>query len=693
MIRPNYLRALVRSSCAGAWVLGCFVLAATGAPGLAQTTQPEGQPASQPQPQPAQNATAPAGEGAEAGSTPGVVGRPIQPTAGKRQVREAEDAYLAGAKKLEHDDLDAAEAQFQRALKLDPENRNYAIAISVAREHRVTELVQQAARARLTGDQLKANTLLAKAEKIDPDNPVVLEHSGPFLATSADAQQPVPAGATLLADHTQMLTAANAQQPWRIEGPTLAGAIRLAPADGLKSFHMTATSAEVIRRVALAFGIRAVIDDSVENKTLHYDLDDVTYQQAMNIAMSMGHTFAVPVDEATVVVAKDDMPSHTRFERQLEETIFLPGLSTDQINDLASVVRTVFDVKQTSVQTGMGGIVVRAPQDVLEPMNRTLKDLMDGPGEVMVEVKLYEVDTTNMNNIGGAIPTQFSVFNVDQTANAIVSGNQALVQQAVAQGLVPPGTSNLEIALALIKLGLVQSSLASNLIGVFGGGIVQTGISASTNTTFNLALNTSDSRTLDDIQLRVGDRQPATFREGNKYPIVTSTYSSGISTAAGALGSATINGVSVASLLSQYAGGSSATIPQVTYEDLGITLKATPVIQKSGRINLLLDLKIEALSGNSLAGNPILESRQFATDLTVGDGESAMMVSNVTRNETSAMTGVPGLSELPGFQMPLQDTLERDRNQLVVVVTPHVVRRRSDMIEGPRIPIRGLTAN
>jgi len=311
----------------------------------------------------------------------------------------------------------------------------------------------------------------------------------------------------------------------------------------------------------------------------------------------------------------------------------------------------------------------------------------------MIEVKLYEVDTTNMTDVGGAIPTQFSLFNVDQAANAIVNGNQALVQQAVAQGLVPPGTSNLEIALALIKLGLVQSSLASNLIGVFGGGIIQTGISAATNTTFNLALNTSDSRALDDVQLRVGDRQAATFREGNKYPIVTSTYTSGISTAASSVGNATINGVSVASLLSQYAGGSSATIPQITYEDLGITLKATPVIQKSGRVNLLLDLKIEALAGSSLGGNPVLESRQFATDLTLGDGESAMMVSNVTRNETAAMTGLPGLSELPGFQMPLQDSVERDQNQLVVVVTPHVVRRRSDMIEGPRIPIRGLASN
>ena len=95
----------------------------------------------------------------------------------------------------------------------------------------------------------------------------------------------------------------------------------------------------------------------------------------------------------------------------------------------------------------------------------------------------------------------------------------------------------------------------------------KTGVTANVNSTFNLAYNSSDVRTLDDVQMQVGDRQPGTFRSGTKYPIVTSTYSTGISAAPSALGNATINGVSVASLLSQFTGGSSTTVPQVTYED------------------------------------------------------------------------------------------------------------------------------
>ena len=69
-----------------------------------------------------------------------------------------------------------------------------------------------------------------------------------------------------------------------------------------------------------------------------------------------------------------------------------------------------------------------------------------------------------------------------------------------------------------------------------GGGTTLTGITETGNIAFNLGLNSSETKALDDVQLRVGDRQVATFREGSRYPIVSSTYSSGLSTAASALG-------------------------------------------------------------------------------------------------------------------------------------------------------------
>jgi Flp pilus assembly secretin CpaC len=406
--------------------------------------------------------------------------------------------------------------------------------------------------------------------------------------------------------------------------------------------------------------------------------------------MSMTHVLAVPIDETSVLIARDTAENRQRLQRQLEEMISVPGFSTEQINDLGNVIRNLFQGAKATVQPSQQSILVMAPEEIVGPMNRTLADLIDGSGEVMIEVALYEIDTTHTRNVGATIPQQFSVFSVDAAANSLVNANQSLVQQAIAQGYISSSASNLQIALALIASGLVQSSLATNLLGVFGGGLFQTGISGSASATLNLGLNATDSRALDDVQIRVSDRQPATFRAGSKYPVTTSTYTTGLSTAASTLSNATINGVSVASLLSQYAGGTSTTIPQVSYEDLGVTLKATPTIQQSGRIFLQLDMKLEALGGSSLNGIPLLMSRQFTSEITLGDGETAMLASNVNRTESAAVTGLPGLSELPGFEAPVDKDAEKDTGQLIVLVTPHVLRRRANMVAGPRILIRSV---
>jgi general secretion pathway protein D len=721
MAFPVHLRATRNGPWLGAWLLCCFVLPNSAGKTRAQTPatqaaevqeQAQQSPSVQSQAGAGQAASAQSAEGGTAAAPAG--SHPVETAPSKRHLREAEDAYLAGAKKLQRDDLIGAEREFTRARKLDPGNRDYAIAIALARQHQLTELVQQAGKARQDGNPQKAEKLLAQARAIGPDNPIVIEHSGPDLAKTASATEAPDAASRQidsdqaaakpgdkvdgaltgpLADRTRMISSGDANEPWKIQAPALEGAIRLAPSDEVKSFHLHGVSPDLLRDVASAYGIRAIVNDDVERHTVDFDLESVNYRKAMEVLTKMTNVIAVPVDETSVMFARNLPANRQLMEHLVEETIYLPGSTQEQINDMANVARNIFEVRQATAQAASGSIVVRAPQEVLAAMNRVIEDLTDAPGEVMVEVKMVEVDTTRTANAGANIPTAAGIYNMNQAATALVNANQSLVQQAIAQGLVLPTASNFDIAAALIASGLVQSSLWSSTIGTIGHKATLTGITETGSIGFKLGLNSSDTRVLDDVQMRVGDHQEAVFREGTRYPIVSSTYSSGLSTAASALSNKTINGVSVASLLSQYTGGSSMTIPQVTYEDLGITLKATPVILKSGRINLKLDLKIESLSGSTSDGNPILNSRQMASDITVGEGESALMVSSVSKTESAAMSGIPGLSELPGFQMPVTQDVEKDTSQLVMVVTPHVVRRRSDLLAGPRIALRVQTAN
>ena len=584
----------------------------------------------------------------------------------KHQSQAAEDAYLAGARLLQHNDLAGAEIQFGKAAGFNPANRDYAQAFAVTHQRHIADLVQQAGKARLLGQTEKANTLLAEARLLDPDDPSV----GPDTDT----------GALPKIFHPEI-------EPWIHDAPALAGPVTLEPNSAVKGFHLSTDNQDIVRQVYAAYGIQVTFDDSVQRQPLRFDLEDLSYDKAVPILLNVTHLFAVPLDKKSVLIAKDTADNRTRLEHQLQETIYVPGMANEQMDELGTLIKNVFDVKQVSVDKSSGILAIRAPEATLSYINLTLADLIDGGSEVMIDLKLYAVDRTNQRNIGAQLPQQIGLYNVESTARDLVNANQTLVNQAIAQGLVPAGASDITIALALIASGLVQSTTLSSTIGFFGGGLTATGITVNQNPTFNLALTASDTQALNDVQIRVMDGKPATFRIGERYPITTATYSTASPAQTSALSGISINGVSATSLLNA-AVGSPITIPQIQYEDLGLTLKATPTVQKSGAIKLKIELKIEALNGGSLNNIPVLNNQQFDSDATMNDGDTALLVSSVTRSEAASLSGYPGLAQLPGFQTATADKITNtDSSELLLLITPHVTRRRSNLSTGPRIPV------
>lgn len=439
----------------------------------------------------------------------------------------------------------------------------------------------------------------------------------------------------------------------------------------------------MLTQATAAYGIHAVFDDSVTPVNLRFDLEGSPYPDVINILQQMGHVFATTLDAKTVLIARDTQENRERLERQVQETIYIPASTVEQLNELSNIVKNVFDVKQVLVSPSAGTLLLRAPEPTLKAVNYTLADMLDGGAEVMLDLKLISVDKHISRNIGFTPPTQLNVFSAAAELQSFVTANQATINTAISQGaLVPTGNAFqmlIQEAAFLIVSGLASNVNLTNVLAFFGNGLTLFGVSLGSGGTFNLALNSSDARALDDLSVRVGDRQTTTLRVGEKYPITTSSYSSGITNAtASALAGKTINGVSASSLLSQYLGGAAtATIPQIQFEDLGITLKTTPTIQRSGLVRMQIELKIEALTGSSVNDIPILTSRAYTSEITVQDGTTAVMLSDLSSTEAASVNGFPGFGSLPGFEGTISDRLRTtDSSELILMVTPHLIRKR-----------------
>ncbi len=600
----------------------------------------------------AQQAPAPAQQSAAPDGAAATPSKPTHPSSKHDRV-EAQKLFVQGAKDIEQDKIRAAMDAFVRAAELNPEERKYEVADQIAREHLVTELIQEADKDKILGHFAEARAKIAQAYSVDPGSPVVAQHMDE-LASAVVAGEPAE----------------------RSESIAAAAPIELQPQPGMRSFHLHASERNLIAQVLPAYGIQPTLDDSIGAQMVRYDVDDADFATAeRTLSMATG-TFIVPLDPARALVAKDSRANRDKFERVAMETVYLPGMAADQLTEITNIAKNVFTLRTASADVDQTALTVRGSPANLSALNATLTTLLEGRSELQLDVRMYEIDRTKAVNLGVILPNQTTVFNVYSEARNILNSNSSLVQEIISSGLAAPGDWEAILAI-LIASGQLSNTILTQPFGVFGGGLSLTGI-AYQGGSLNMQLNSSDVRALDQMQVRVLDREESTIKAGERYPIETSSYSS--------LGAAPLNipGLSTAGLSSTLSGlgitpaqleaAATATIPQVQYQDIGLTLKVTPNIEGTNRVSLKFDLTLSSLGGSSLNGLPVLNNREYNAITSVAVGESALVVSSLTRQESNAITGIPGLSEIPGFQDTTNKNSNLDIGELAIVITPHIVR-------------------
>lgn len=549
--------------------------------------------------------------------------------------RKAERVFLAGTKAMGKNDPRAAEKDFQQAAELDPNNSRYQLSAEIARQAFVAHLVHQAQKQRALGNEEASLAAIEAAMRLDPQNPAV---SGFIDTLAADASAQFPEA--------------------RATSTEAASPIALKPQTVHRTFHLRTAAVDLIGQVLNGYGIHPTLDLSVRNRITHFDADDVDFETAADLLKLATNTFFVPLDSSHVIVAADTRENRNKYDRQVTETLYFPGLTASELNDMGNIARNIFGAEHAIVQPDQSTMTVRMPGSDLPALNETFAALLSGRSELQLDVRLYEVDKTKATNIGVILPGSVTVFNVPSELNNVLQNNASLIQQLLASEPSLAGNYAAILA-ALIASGALTGTVFNNSFAVFGGGLTLTGIEWNA-TSINMLLNSSDTRLLDQMQLRMLDQEEATFRSGERYPLMTSSFSS------------------------LESSSNSLTIPQIQYEDLGLTLKAKPHIENENAVSLNLDLKVTSLAGSTINNIPVLNSRQYTGTVSMRLGDSVMVTSAISQQDSLEITGIPGLSDIPGFGgTNQQDT--RNITELVVLVTPHIVRMTHTEPAGPML--------
>ncbi len=167
-------------------------------------------------------------------------------------------------------------------------------------------------------------------------------------------------------------------------------------------------------------------------------------------------------------------------------------------------------------------------------------------------------------------------------------------------------------------------------------------------------------RTLAQPSLVAMTGQTATFLAGGEFPVPVSQGNSG--------------GISI------------------EYKEFGVRLSLTPTILGNNRIALKVAPEVSELdfsAGVQVSGTavPALTVRRTDTMVELGDGESFVISGLVSRNMMANVDKVPVLGSIPVLGAFFKSSrYDRDERELVMVVTPHLVRPLKAGAQTPALP-------
>jgi len=202
-----------------------------------------------------------------------------------------------------------------------------------------------------------------------------------------------------------------------------------------------------------------------------------------------------------------------------------------------------------------------------------------------------------------------------------------------------------------------NSILGNNILGVNVGanfpGFAYAFRSLNQQVTLNALNAITEVNVISTPSLTVLDNRQAMLQVGQQIPVQTLTSVSAIGN----------------------------TFHSVNYTNTGVILPITPHISESGRVMLEIQQEVSNVDPNTPANSttPTIQQRRVTTQVVVNDNESMMLGGLVQDQRGRAASQIPVAGDVPVFGNLFKDKGDAvDKKELVIMITPHVVRSLSE---------------
>jgi general secretion pathway protein D len=366
-------------------------------------------------------------------------------------------------------------------------------------------------------------------------------------------------------------------------------------------------------------------------------LRDVALAEAIRIVLQSQQLDARQLNAQTYMIFPATQAKNREYVNLEARSFYLANVDAKQAQ---AMVRAVVKSRDTFIDERLNLLVVKDTPEALRLAGRLIQSIDVADPEVILDIEVLEVSRTRLQEVGIRYPTQVS-FGVAATTPGSAPSGGFNPSVPFTPGTITPSTSP------------VGSVNIRDQIAYF----------ANPSLVANLRATDARSNLLSNPSIRVRNREKAKIHIGEKLPVFTTNFT-------GATGVGT-------------AGAFSAS---VSYLDVGLKLDVEPQIHLENEVAVKLSLEVSSVRdtiqgpANSIAYR--IGTRNTATLLRLRDGETQILAGLIRDEDRTSASRVPGLGNLPILGRLFSNTTdETDRNEIVLLITPRVVRSVERPIE------------
>jgi general secretion pathway protein D len=508
----------------------------------------------------------------------------------------------------------------KKEFEKNPESLTMRKELYLNQDSAISELNQQAEKARFSGDLALAASIYDRILSFAPDNQSALNNK---MALQREIEQNAKLDqAKTSVENKSFEQAKKDIHEVLLENPKKSYALQLdsqlkqlmgSKTDEPPKLKITsdkpislefrdANIKAVFEALSRATGINFILDKDIKPDTkATIFVKKLPIEAAIDMVLSSNGLQKKTLSENTVLVFNGSAQKLKDYQELKIRSFYLTNTNAKQVSGM---LKTMLKTKDIFIDERINMLVMRDTPEVIRIAEKLVSAMDIADAEVMLDIEVLEVSRSRIQELGIVYPNQLAVIGA-------------------------------ETGLTLEALKNVKS--------------VNVGVSP--NPALNFRKTVGDVNVLSNPRIRVKNNEKAKVLVGDKIPIITTTSTANV-------------GIS----------------ENVTYVDVGLKLDVEPSVTLDEFVNIKVGLEVSSLGEKTVTRNGAtifnIGTRGANTVLRLKNGETQILAGLILDEERKNASRLPGLGDIPLLGRLFSNQEDRkSKTEIVLAITPRIITK------------------